>query len=128
MGIVDAKVTGDREVLAMLTRAHGKALDETEAVVKKGCLNIKNDWAQRWSGLAHAPAVGASINFDVFYTLTAVNGEVGADKGKRQGALANLIEFGSVNNGPIPGGLPALQAEQPRFEKALEDLALRLLD
>ncbi|MET7395619.1 hypothetical protein ABZS66_19225 [Dactylosporangium sp. NPDC005572] len=93
----------------------------------KGALNIKNDWRQRWSGIAHAPALGSAVTFDVFYTLTAVNAEIGPDKQRRQGALANLIEFGSENNAPIPGGLPALQTEEPKFALALEGVPMKLL-
>ena len=102
-------------------------MTEVDAVVTKGALNIKQDWARRWSGLAHAPAAGASINFDVYHLPGSVRAEIGADKSRRQGPLANLLEFGSKNNAPIPGGLPALDAEAPRMEKALGDLGERLL-
>lgn len=115
-----------RNLVADLDRAQSRAVPEVRQVVAKGALNIKADWARRWSGLAHAPAVGRSISYDQTTTATSVGAEIGPDKGRRQGALGNLLEFGSRNNAPIPGGLPAAAAEAPRFERALADLGERL--
>ena len=41
--------------------------------------------------------------------------EIGPDKSRPQGALGNLLEFGSENNPPHNDGGRALQAEEPRF-------------
>lgn len=117
----------DLRTLAVdLDRAAARAPEETRAVVVKGNINIKRDWRSAWSGLAHALALPAAITDDVRYGLGVIVGEVGPDKGRRQGALGNLIEFGSENNAPIPGGLPAAEAEAPRFERALGELGERL--
>ena len=124
---LSVNVTGDRELLAMLERAQSRALPETGAVVTKGALNVKTDWARRWSGLKHAPAIGRAVSYDVYHWPGSVNAEIGPDKSRRQGALGNLIEYGSVNNAPVPGGIPALEAEAPKFERALSDLGERLL-
>jgi hypothetical protein len=124
---MEVQVTGLRELIADLDRAHSKALGETEQVVAKGALNIKTDWARRWSGLKHAPALPKAVSYDLYHLPGSIRAEVGPDKGKRQGALGNLIEFGSANNAPIPGGLPALESEAPRMEKALADLVEKLL-
>jgi hypothetical protein len=124
---MEVSVTGLNELIAGLDRAHSKALPETEQVVAKGALNVKRDWARRWGGLAHAPALPAAVTYDLFHLPGSIRAEVGPDKGKRQGALGNLLEFGSAHNAPRPGGLPALSAEAPRMEKALADLAEKLL-
>ena len=97
------------------------------AVVQKGALNIKNDWRARWTGKRYLPALANSITFDTEITPFGVEAEIGPDKSRPQGPLANLIEYGSVNNAPDPGGAPALDAEAPRFEKALADGIERLL-
>jgi hypothetical protein len=110
-----------RLLVADLGKAEAAAIAEARKVVEKGAVNIKKDWQRRWSGLAHAPALPAAITYDAGYGFGKIEAEIGPDKGRRQGALGNLIEFGSVNNAPIPGGVPALQAEAPRFEKALID-------
>lgn len=115
------------ELLGALVKAQRIALPEARKVVAKGALNIKKDWQKRWSGHPHFPALPAAISYDLDEGRDWVGAEVGPDKGKPQGALGNLIEFGSVNNAPIPGGLPAGQAEAPRFEQALADLGVGLL-
>lgn len=102
--------------------------DEAAKVVEKGALNIKNDARQRVTGLKHAPAYPRSITYDTFRDLRGPLAEIGPDKNKRQGALGNLIEYGSVNNPPRPHMRPAAEAEQPKFEKAMEDLGARLLE
>jgi hypothetical protein len=109
---MEVSVTGLNELIAGLDRAHSKALPETEQVVAKGALNVKQDWA---------------VTYDLFHLPGSIRAEVGPDKGRRQGALGNLLEFGSAHNAPRPGGLPALSAEAPRMEKALAELAEKLL-
>lgn len=101
---------------------------ETRKVVAKGALNIKTDARRRVTGLKHAPAYPSSITYDTKESTTGAEAEIGPDKNKRQGALGNLIEYGSVHNSPRPHMAPAADAEAPRFEKAMEDLAAKLLE
>jgi hypothetical protein len=112
---------------ADLNRAAQVAPAAARKVVQAGAFNIKRDWRAAWSGLAHAPSVGRAVTYDTVVTATGATAEIGPDKALRQGALGNLIEFGSINNAPHPGGAPALEAEQPRFERALEQVALEAL-
>lgn len=102
-----------------LTQAALKANVAVRPVLQKGALNIKTDWRARWSGFAHAPRLDESVTYDTTITATGIEAEIGPDKGLTQGALGNLLEFGSINNAPIPGGQPALDAEAPKFEKAI---------
>jgi hypothetical protein len=125
---VTVEVHGLGELLADFARAQTRSVDEFAGVVTKGAVNVKTDWRQRWSGIAHAPALSAAVTFDVTFGLGRVEAEIGPDKDKRQGALGNIIEFGTENNAPIPGGLPAAEAERPRFEKALGDIGGRMLE
>jgi hypothetical protein len=110
---------------ALVTEFHREAEiapDEARKVVQKGLLNIKNDWRRRWTGHPHAPRLPYAITYDSVAVGPRIMGEVGPDKDKPQGALGNLFEYGSVNNPPIPGGAPALEAERPKFERAMEAL------
>lgn len=125
---MDVEITGDRELLAALDRAQSRSVPEVEKVVSRGSLNVKRDAARRVSGLAHAPAYPAAIGYDLFHTLTTVQSKIGPDKGRRQGALGNILEFGTSNNAPVPHLGPALDAEAPRYVKALEVLAGDLLE
>lgn len=125
--MIEVSVTGDRELLAGLDRAASRSLGETRDIITKGAHNIKTDWAQRWSGLSHAPVVGRAVSYDVYALPGSIRAEIGPDKSRRQGALGSIIEFGTVHNAPRPGGLPALAAEEPRLERSLADMAERLL-
>lgn len=110
-----------------LDRAAASATATARPVVRKALLNIKNDARRRVTGLAHAPAYPHAITFDSQDTPTGAKGEVGPDKVKRQGALGNILEFGTVNNAPIPHMAPAAEREEPRFVKAMEDAVVKAL-
>lgn len=112
-------------LVADLEREAQIAPAEARKVVQKGCLNIKTDWRGRWSGYPHAPRLPYAIGYDTKQLGGRIEGEVGPDKDKQQGALGNLFEYGSVKNAPIPGGAPALEAEKPKFERAMQDLAFQ---
>jgi hypothetical protein len=114
---------GLSELSALLHSTAEDAREQGRRVVAKGSLNIKQDWRERWKGHPYIKALPFSITYDTQLTATGASGEIGPERGKRQAPLANLIEYGSVNNEPLPGGKPALEAEEPRFRKALEDLA-----
>lgn len=125
--MADVDVTGMRELQGVLSRAESRSVPEAEKVVVKGAINIKKGWRERWQGMAHAPALPAAITDDVYHLPGAVAAEVGPDKDRTQGALGNIIEFGTPNNAPRPGGGPALEDEAPRFERALGELGVDLL-
>lgn len=117
-----------RGLVSALEHAAGAAIGETRKVVAKGALNVKKDLQQRAANLRHAPAFPRSITYDMRATATTVWAEIGPDKSRPQGALGNLIYYGSVHNSPRPDLDMAVAAEQPRFEKAMEDLAIRATD
>lgn len=115
-------------LVADLDRVVSRVPNEAEKVVAKGALNIKNGARQRVGSPAHAPAYPSSITYDMRNGLRGPEAEIGPDKDRRQGALGNLMEFGSVNNAPIPHIRPAADEELPKFERAMEDLAVKLLE
>lgn len=101
---------------------------EAAKAVKKAAVNIKADARRRVSGLPHIPAYPRSITFDdVTVTRIFARTEVGPDKDKRQGALGNILEYGSPKRPPIPHLGPAAEAEEPRFAKAMDELAVKAL-
>lgn len=116
-------ITGLNELVADLTEAPRRVQRKVDAVVRKGAVNVKNDAARLISGLAHAPLYPASITFDAKWKRGAYEAEIGPDKTRPQGALGNLLEYGSANNAPLTHLGPALDLEGPRFEKAIADLA-----
>lgn len=115
--------------LQRLAREFDEALTDdmtaVRAVVARGALNIKTDARRRISGHPHSPAYPSSITYDIRVGPTSAEAEIGPDKQRRQGALGNILEYGTVHNAPIPHIRPAAEQELPRFERALEELAVR---
>lgn len=112
-----------------LERAAAIALAAAAKVVTKAAVNIKTDARQRVAGLAHAPRYPYSIGFDqVYVTRTGAQTEVGPDKDKTQGPLGNILEYGTKKNPPHPHMGPAGEAEEPKFARAMEDLAAKVFE
>jgi hypothetical protein len=121
-------VTGVDDVRGLeriLVDAAGVAPAEARKVVAKGAVNIKTEARRLVGSPAHAPAYPSAITYDTRETPGGAIAEIGPDKAKRQGALGNLFEYGSVNNRPHPHMGPAGATEKPRFERAMEDLAVK---
>jgi hypothetical protein len=115
-------------LLASLRKAGSQAVVvQAEKVVKKAAVQVKKGWIanakQSVAGAGHARAYPYSITFDDPVRGPGhVEVEVGPDKNRRQGALGNLIEYGSVNNPPHWDGKRAAEAEAPAFEQHLADM------
>lgn len=114
---------------ADLLAAGAKAVVGTRAIVQKGALNVKKQAkanVQRTAPVQNAYAHEA-ITYDTAFAATTVEAEIGYDKAKRGGDLGNLLEYGSDNNPPHRDLGRALDAEAPRFEKAITTMAEGLL-
>lgn len=96
---------------------------------------VKGTARENATGMAHAPLFPYSITYDIVGNthgggaLGAFVGgssefdielEVGPDKDKPQGALGNLIEYGSINNPPMGIMHGALQAHEADFEREID--------
>ncbi len=131
---IDAKDLQMYEV--QLGAADKEILPEARKVVAKGSLNIKTDARRLAPGGRHTPNYPATITYETAETKTAVASEIGPEKDKTVGGgpfhtpgnLGNILEFGSPNSPPKPHLNPAGDLEEPRFVKAMEDLAARLLE
>lgn len=105
-----------------------RAEPEMRAIVARGALHVKADWRANAAATSgrHARAYPYSVNFDILPIPGGASAEIGPDKGKKQGKLGNLLEYGSVNNQPHNDGGRALIAEHPRFEAQVIALTQRL--
>ena len=98
-------------------RISGKVFPEVRAVVVKAAVNVKKDTRERisdhptWRRLEH------TVTFDMYGLAAEIGYE---DRG--QGELAGIHEFGSAKKAPHPALIPAANAEEPRFLKALGDV------
>lgn len=120
-------ISGLNELVADLSAAPAEVQAKSRAVVQKGANNVKEDARRLISGLAHAPAYPASISYDTDFVRGGWEGRVGPDKSKPQGALGNLLEYGSANNAPLAHLGPALDVEGPKFEQAMAQLVEGIL-
>src|SRR6478609_9905280 len=117
-----------KALAADLNRIRGRLQPAMKQVTSKGALNVKN--AAKASILAQT-----SHHFvkqypnSITYTITestgvVVTAEIGPDKGKPQGALGNILEYGTPSNGgPYPHLGPSLDAEADPYEQFLGDAA-----
>ena len=129
MAVNAVRVVGLDKLILEFDLAAAQTIAGVEAVVGRGCGNIKRDWQAAWSGFKHLNRIKYSISYDVFTTPGHIQGEVGPDinKTRFQGPLGGVAEFGTPTSAPHPGGAPALDAEAPRFEAAMVALTVKLL-
>lgn len=110
-----------------LVKAAGAAHGETRAVVQRGALNIKTDAQRRLGSSGHLRHLGRAVTYDTQATPTGASAEIGPDKTRKQGKLGHIPEYGTRKNKPKPYLAPALEAEAPRFAKALEAAGVKVL-
>jgi hypothetical protein len=126
-----AKSQGFKELAADLGIASETVVEEGKKVVGRGCLNIKKQAQgiiRSNSPRGYLPHLPRAISYDVTAHAADIVGEVGPDADKPQGGLARIIEYGTVNNAPIPYLSPSLDAEEPRFERYVGELGVQLLN
>ena len=94
-------------------------------VVRKAALNIKTDWAARWSPSRHLPYIGASVSYDTTHSGPIHTAEIGPDKLRRQGPLGTVIEDanGAARNRATHAGNRAGRREEPRFVRYVGEAA-----
>jgi hypothetical protein len=112
-----------------LARVVPRARRDARMVVRKGAMNIKRDWRAnaRATGRKHAGKLyPRTVSYDVAaYGPDVTLAIIGPDKGGSQGALGNILEYGSVKNPPHRDGGRALDVEEPRFEAQMALIAAR---
>lgn len=85
--------------------------------------NVRDGWREKLSGSPGFEALPYAITYDVeqrsIFGVGMVTAEIGADKSRAQGPLANISEFGSIKHPPRGYGHAALQEQHPDFEKGL---------
>lgn len=115
-------------LVADLDRAAERVSAGTERIVNRAGLNMKRDWAHRWTGLRGLQHIGRSIDYDVDeISKTSYEVVVGPNKARSQGPLGNIVEFGSSEHPPIePAGEQVLKTEADTLERVLGDLGAAL--
>lgn len=96
-------------------------------VVSRGALNIKRGLQEDASGHPRFPSFPASISYDTKSNRSEISAEIGPDKDKRQGALGNILYFGTSKNAATLDINGPLDREEPKFIQAIEDAIEDLL-
>lgn len=117
---VDVDVAGAKELGADLEAVPAEALPKFARVVGRGANNIKNQLRDEAKESGHYKHFHRSISYDLVSDLEA---EIGPDKSRIQGALGNILYFGTSKNAPVLDLEAPLRRETPRFELALADVA-----
>lgn len=100
---------------------------QTKDVVKRGAQNIKTQLNREMRESRYFKGTAPAISYDVTAEADAVEGEIGPRKG-RPGSLANIAYFGGSgwgnhhSGGSVPDPMLALQAEQPNFDRYIDEI------
>ncbi|MEJ6544496.1 hypothetical protein PQI65_15010 [Brachybacterium paraconglomeratum] len=128
MAAVQVDVSELRTLSTAMARIPDKVQRGVRPVVSKGALNIKQELQMDLASSQSFRGITFSVNYDVKVTAGGVEAEIGPDKSKYGGALANVAIFGtSRGGGTVPDPSIALMAEADRFENALGELFEGLL-
>lgn len=124
-----------------LGQASDAAWKNMQKAIEVTARNVKDTAKKNATGMAHAPAFPHSITYDVGVgydqsigqaAQSVVSGgissarsstlraEIGPDKDRPQGALGNLLEFGSIHNPPQGIMHGALQENEADFERGID--------
>lgn len=110
-----------------LDKSAGDVFGKMRPVVSKGALNIKKDLQQDAQGHPHTAYLPAAISYDTKATKSVISAEIGPDKDKPGGAIANVVYFGTSKNAAVLDINGPLDREEPKFLKAIEDVIGDLL-
>lgn len=117
-------------LVAELREVPEGAHDNILKAVRFTAFGIKRAAQGAAGGIAHAPDYPRAITYDTTDRGVGdgVSAEIGPDKDRRQGALGNILEYGTVNNPPYAHLGPALDRWSPDFVAGLEKAAADALD
>lgn len=105
-----------------LGRVPGKAVPPLTAATRTSARNIRDAMRSDAAGISHAPHFAKAITDEMKPRLGVVGTEIGPDKDLRQGALGNVLYFGTSKNGPVLDLHGPLDREAPKFAKAVGDI------
>ena len=113
------------QLAADLASAPDRVMREVKQVVSKGALNVKQQLVSEAQGSRSFRSLGRSIGYDLNTTADSVEGEIGPDKSRNSSAGLLMAYYGQSRGGggTLPDPLLALQAEEPGFVAALDNVA-----
>lgn len=125
--MTDFDISEVYEFALRFDQAADDVFDKMHPVVRRGALNIKKELQADASGHPHTPYLAAAISYDTKALKSGIRAEIGPDKDKRGGAIANIVYFGTSKNTASLDINGPLDREEPKFIKAIEDAIEDLL-
>jgi len=114
----------DFSALDKLAADLGNVSRDTQKNVRKAvevtARKVKDSWRDKLKGSSTLPGLPGAVSYDVKSPAGAVEGEIGFDKGRPQGALGNVSEFGTPKVGPRGFGLASLEENQDDFVEGIQ--------
>lgn len=128
--MADFDFSGFKELAADFDGAAAVLQKNAVTALKVTCLKTKQTWRDKLKGSSTLPGLPYAVDFDVEELVGRIEAEVGFNKGRRQGALGNVSEFGTPTVGPRGFGLASLEENLDDFvtgqEKARDDALKKL--
>lgn len=109
-----------RSLAADMSRAGGRVYVVSVARVAASASNVEQQARLNIRGHPRFRSYPASITHSL--SATGLAAEIGPDKHKRQGALGNILEYGTAVTAPQAHLGPALEREAPRFLAAIDKM------
>ena len=121
--MIEFDASGLDRLAVTIGKAEVKAAAGMYGVARHAATNITRGMAADAGGIPQAPHFPDSISWSIYPGgLRTVVVEVGPDKDRPQGALGNIVYFGTSKLPPVRDIGKALRDETPRVERALLDL------
>ena len=115
-----------RQYAQNLGRAAGKSIPQVNAVLKRGAQNVKAGLQENLVRSRHFRQAAASISYEQVGGFGSLEWEIGPDKDRYAGALANIAFFGTSRGGGTVDLEGPFREEVPNVERflgeVLEDL------
>lgn len=107
------------KLAADIGEAPRKAQKSIRKAVEVTARNVKNSWRGKVSGAKGLGGLSSAVSYDIKTSSEGVDAEVGYDRGKKQGKLGAVSEFGTPRTAPRQYGLSSLEENQEDFINGL---------
>jgi hypothetical protein len=116
-----------RRLAADLGRTPGRLVPEVTKATEDSAKRIQRALRADARGIGHAPHFPRSITYEMKPRVGVIGAEIGPDKDLKQGALGNILYFGTSKNGAVLDLNGPPDRERPRLEKDVRKIAGDLL-
>lgn len=117
-----------RTLAADLGKVPARAVTEIRGAVGKSTKDVETSWRDNARATAgkHGKHYPAAITSDVRYGFGVIAGQVGPERGRKQGGMS--FEHGSINQEPHLDGAQAADKHEAAFVRSIADVAQGVLE